>query len=92
MPTNTPGASGIAMGSFNTKNIIEDFMKSEYEEGLRNEFSTMEALINHLPKDTISGKKKYKSFALGITDNVRALGRTNDTYEIVTLLMHLFNF
>ena len=82
MPTNTPGASGIAMGSFNTKNIIEDFMKSEYEEGLRNEFSTMEALINHLPKDTISGKKKYKSFALGITDNVRALGRTNDTYEI----------
>ncbi len=78
----TPGTSGIAMGSYNSKNIIEDFMKAEYQDGLRNEFSTMDALINKLSKDTISGKKKYKSFALGITDNVRALGRSNDTYEI----------
>jgi len=78
-----PGSSGISMKqSYNTKNIIEDFMKAEYVEGLRNEFNQMEALINRLPKDTISGKKKYKTFALGITDNVRALGSSNDTYQL----------
>lgn len=76
------GDSGISMERYNTKNIIEDFMVQEYEPGFRNEFATTEALINKLPKDTIAGKKKYKSFALGITDNVRALGRSNDTYEL----------
>ena len=72
--------SGIYMGSaaeqgnFSTKNVIEDFMKTEYQEGLRNEFNTMDALLNKLSKDTITGKVKYKSFALGISDNVRAVG------------------
>lgn len=43
----------------------------------------MEALINKLPKDTIKGKKKYKSFKLGISDNVRAVGSgTFDRYEL----------
>jgi hypothetical protein len=75
--------SGISMDlAFSSKNVIEDFLKLEYQEGLRNEFSTMEALINKLSKDTISGKKKYKAFALGITDNVRAMGRSADRYEL----------
>lgn len=81
--------SGIYMGNsagagnFSTKNVIEDFMKTEYQEGLRNEFNTMDALINRLPKDTISGKLKYKSFALGISDNVRAVGSgTFDRYQL----------
>lgn len=82
----TPNAvtSGLALGSggFSSKNVIEDFLKLEYQEGLRNEFSIMEALINKLSKDTISGKKKYKAFALGITDNVRAMGASADRYEL----------
>lgn len=70
-------------GSFTMKNVIEDFMKVEYAEGFRNEFNTMDALINKLPKDTISGKVKYKTFAIGITDNVRAVGSgTYDNYEL----------
>ena len=69
-------------GNFSTKNVIEDFMKTEYQEGLRNEFNMMDALINRLAKDTISGKKKYKSFALGVADNVRAVGNSYDRYEL----------
>ena len=69
-------------GNFSTKNVIEDFMKTEYQEGLRNEFNMMDALINRLSKDTISGKKKYKSFALGVNDNVRAVGQNYDRYEL----------
>ena len=69
-------------GNFSTKNVIEDFMKTEYQEGLRNEFNMMDALINRLPKDTITGKKKYKSFALGVADNVRAVGNSYDKYEL----------
>lgn len=75
-------ASGLYMDSFSSKNVVEDFLKMEYQEGLRNEFAMKEALINKLSKDTITGKKKYKSFALGITDNVRALGRSADRYEL----------
>lgn len=75
--------SQLGGGNYSTKNVIEDFMKTEYEAGFRNEFNTMEALINKLPKDTISGKKKYKSFKLGIADNVRAVGSgTFDRYEL----------
>ena len=40
-------------GNFSTKNIIEDFMRTEYQEGLRNEFTMMDALIKRLAKDTI---------------------------------------
>ncbi len=69
-------------GNFSTKNVIEDFMKTEYQEGLRNEFNMMDALINRLSKDTITGKKKYKSFALGVNDNVRAVGNSYDRYEL----------
>lgn len=75
--------NSAGQGSFSTKNVIEDFMCTEYQEGLRNEFNTMDALINRLPKDTISGKLKYKSFALGIADNVRAVGSgTFDRYQL----------
>ena len=75
--------TSAGQGNFSTKNVIEDFMCTEYQEGLRNEFNTMDALINRLPKDTISGKLKYKSFALGISDNVRAVGSgTFDRYQL----------
>lgn len=81
---NTKVESGLFMGEggFSTKNIIEDFLKDDYQGGLRNEFSVMDALINKLAKDTITGRKKIKSFALGITDNVRAMGSVADRYEI----------
>lgn len=78
----TKVGSGLFMESFSSKNIVEDFLKMEYQEGLRNEFAMKDALINRLSKDTITGKKKYKSFALGITDNVRAIGRSADRYEL----------
>lgn len=79
---NTKVGSGLFMNSFSSKNVVEDFLKMEYQEGLRNEFAMKDALINRISKDTISGKKKYKSFALGITDNVRAIGRSADRYEL----------
>lgn len=72
-------ASGSA-GSINLKSSLEDFLKIEYTEGLRNEFAVMDALLNSLKKDTITGKKKYKSFALGITDNIR--GVQSDLYSL----------
>ena len=78
----TSGFYAQEPGNFSTKNVIEDFMKTEYQEGLRNEFNMMDALINRLPKDTITGKKKYKSFALGVADNVRAVGQSFDRYEL----------
>lgn len=78
----TTGFYAQPEGNFSTKNVIEDFMKTEYQEGLRNEFNMMDALINRLPKDTITGKKKYKSFALGVADNVRAVGNSYDRYEL----------
>lgn len=92
---NTIETKGIHMGqsqyggSFSAKNVIEDFMKNEYQEGLRNEFNMMDALINRLPKEQISAKFKYKSFALGVTDNIRALGSNN--YDLYELGMSDFN-
>lgn len=81
MATNiTP--TGINMASYSQRNLIEDFLKAEYEGVLRDEFNKMEALINRLPKDTITGKKKYKTFRLGISDNVRMLGNSYDNYEL----------
>lgn len=74
--------NGLNMESFSSKNVIEDFLRLDYQEGLRNEFSVMDALINRLAKDTITGKKRYKSFALGITDNVRTLGRSQDRFQL----------
>jgi hypothetical protein len=73
----------VGQGNYNAKQVIEDFMKSDYQEGFRNEFVKLDALINKLPKDTITGKKKYKSFKLGISDNIRAVGKgAFDTYEL----------
>jgi len=77
--------AGMSVDSVTIKSAIEDFLKDEYSEGLRNEFSVMDALINQLSKDTITGKKKYKTFALGIVDNIRGLGNSNiksDLYKI----------
>lgn len=77
-------ANSVGQG-INLKSSLEDFLKEEYTEGLRNEFAVMPALINSLQKDTISGKKKYKSFALGITDNIRGVGNVRtDLYQIGT--------
>lgn len=75
---------GIRTEAFNMTQAIEDFLKIEYTDGLTNEFNTMEALINKFPKEQLRGKYKTKTFALGITDNIRALGKSNDTYTIGT--------
>lgn len=75
--------AGGGAGAINLKSSLEDFLKEEYTEGLRSEFAVMDALINNLSKDTITGRKKYKTFQLGITDNVRAVGKTNsDLYNL----------
>lgn len=78
------GLNASLAGGINLKSQLEDFLKIEYTEGLRNEFAVMDALINSLSKDTITGKKKYKSFALGITDNIRSLGGigASDMYNV----------
>lgn len=68
----------------NVRESLEDFLKIEYTDGLQNEFNTMDALINKLKKDTLTGAYKTKSFALGVTDNIRMLGNGNDRYVITT--------
>ena len=73
---------GINYGNVNVKQSLEDFLKIEYTDGLQNEFNTMEALINKLKKDTLTGKYRTKSFALGVTDNIRMLGNGNDRYVL----------
>ena len=42
----------------------------------------MRVVINKLKKDTLTGKYRTKSFALGVTDNIRMLGNGNDTYVL----------
>lgn len=64
----------IQNSSVNALNAINDYLKIEYPEGMRNEFNTMDSLINFLSKDELQGKYKEKLFALGIVDNMRALG------------------
>lgn len=76
--------NGISMEAFNISQAIEDFLKIEYTDGLTNEFNTMDALINKFPKEQLRGKYKTKTFALGVTDNVRALGKSNDSYILTT--------
>lgn len=72
----------INYNNVNVKASLEDFLKIEYTDGLQNEFNTMEALINKLKKDTLTGKYRTKSFALGVTDNIRMLGNGNDQYVL----------
>lgn len=72
----------IHMEKINVRESLEDFLKIEYTDGLQNEFNTMDALINKLKKDTLVGKYKTKSFALGVTDNIRMLGNKNDRYVL----------
>lgn len=72
----------IHFDKINVRESLEDFLKIEYTDGLQNEFNTMEALINHIKKDTLVGKYKTKSFALGVTDNIRMLGNGNDRYVL----------
>lgn len=74
--------NGIHHDNVNVKSSLEDFLKIEYTDGLQNEFNTMEALINKLKKDTLTGKYRTKSFALGVTDNIRMLGNGNDRYVL----------
>lgn len=85
MAAELQGYSGLQVASVDAKSAIQDFLKIEYTPGLINEFNTREALINRLAKDTITGKKKYKTFALGVTDAVRAVngsGIGSDLYQI----------
>jgi hypothetical protein len=72
----------INYNNVNVKASLEDFLKIEYTDGLQNEFNTMEALINKLKKDTLTGKYRTKSFALGVTDNIRMLGNGIDMYVL----------
>jgi hypothetical protein len=72
----------IHFDKINVRESLEDFLKIEYTDGLQNEFNTMDALINKLKKDTLVGKYKTKSFALGVTDNIRMLGNGNDRYVL----------
>ena len=72
----------IHFDKVNVRESLEDFLKIEYTDGLQNEFNTMDALINKLKKDTLVGKYKTKSFALGVTDNIRMLGNGNDRYVL----------
>lgn len=72
----------INYNNVNVKASLEDFLKIEYTDGLQNEFNTMEALINKLKKDTLTGKYRTKSWALGVTDNIRMLGNGNDMYVL----------
>lgn len=73
---------GINYNDVNVKAQLEDFLKIEYTDGLQNEFNTMDALINKLKKDTLTGKYRTKDFALGVTDNIRMLGNGNDKYVL----------
>lgn len=82
MAKNITNHRGLNANQINVKNSLEDFLMVDYTLGLQNEFSTMEALINKLSTDTITGKYRTKTFALGITDNIRALGKSNDMYEL----------
>jgi hypothetical protein len=61
---------------------VEEFLKIEYVDGLTNEFNTMDSLVNSLKKDKIMGEKIEKTFALGVSDNVRTMGLGNDTYQL----------
>ena len=74
----------IQVSNINVKSTLEDFLKIEYTDGLQNEFNTMEALINKLKTEQLVGKYKTKSFALGVTDNVRAVENGYDTYVLGT--------
>lgn len=72
----------IKTAQINVKSALEDFLKIEYTDGLNNEFNTMDSLINSLKKEKLVGLKRTKEFALGVTDNIRALGKSNDTYVL----------
>ena len=75
--------TGFHYSKVNLKAALEDFLKDEYTTGLKAEFNTMDALINTLRRETITDRKKFKTFQLGILDNTRALGRQGfDLYKI----------
>ena len=72
----------ITKSQVNVKGAIEQWLKTTYTDGLTNEFNTADSLINIMKKDTIVGDKIEKHWALGVTDNVVALGATNDTFQL----------
>lgn len=74
----------IKTNHVNVKGSIEQWLKTQYTDGLTNEFNTQPSLINQLKKENIVGDKREKHWAMGVTDNVTALGQSNDTYELTT--------
>lgn len=64
----------IHNASVNALNALNDYLKIEYPDSLRNEFNSMEALINFIGKEQLTGKYKERLYSLGIVDNMRALG------------------
>ena len=72
----------ILKNQVNVKGAIEQWLKTTYTDGLTNEFNTAPSLINIMKRDTIEGDTIKKHWALGVTDNVVALGKSNDTFEL----------
>ena len=72
--------AGLKKAAVNIQGAIDQFLKIHYIDGLNNEFNTMESLINTLKKEKMTGLKRVRQFALGVTDNIRPLGASNDSY------------
>lgn len=73
---------GISKNATNIQGAIDQFLKIHYIDGLNNEFNSMESLINTLKKEKMTGLKRVRQFALGVTDNIRPLGASNDSYSL----------
>lgn len=65
----------IANNQASALDTINKFLKVEFQEGLRSEMNEMEALINIMKKEQLTGKYKEISFGMGIVDNMRAMGQ-----------------
>jgi hypothetical protein len=72
--------SGLHAGELgiNMRSEIEDFLRTDYTEGFREQFATTEGMINFVKKEQLTTKNKVKTFKLGISDNVRSMGGRTD--------------
>lgn len=79
MATNDTAYKGLHSGELgiNLRSEIEDFLKTEYTHGFREQFASTEALINFTKREQLTTTKKEKTFKLGINDNVRSIGRSD---------------
>jgi hypothetical protein len=79
MAANETNYSGLHSGELgiNLRSEIEDFLKTEYTHGFREQFASTEALINFTRREQLTTAKKEKTFKLGVNDNVRSIGRSD---------------